>query len=91
VLVTGTPRSGTTLLAGLLSVGKEASPMLPECTYITQIIQPFHNFPHYSDPQRFAAYAIDEPILEGMYRAMVGSILATVQSHFKEIDYRYLF
>jgi len=90
VLVTGTPRSGTTLLAGLLSVGKEASPMLPECTYITQIIQHFHNFPHYSDPQRFAANAIDETILAGMYRARVDSMLATVQSHYKEIDYHYL-
>lgn len=90
VLVIGAPRSGTTLLAGLLSAGKEASPMLPECTYITQIIQHFHDFMHYSDPQRFAAYAIDEPILAGMYRAMVDSMLTTTQSHFKEIDYRYL-
>lgn len=90
ILVIGAPRSGTTLLAGLLSAGKEASPMLPECTYITQIIQHFHNLLHYSDPQRFAAYAIDEPILAGMYRAMVDSMLTTVQSHFKEIDYHYL-
>jgi hypothetical protein len=90
VLVIGAPRSGTTLLAGLLSAGREAAPMLPECTYITQIIQHFHNFLHYSDPQRFAAYAIDEPTLSGMYRAMVDSMLSTVQSHFKGIDYRYL-
>lgn len=90
VLVIGAPRSGTTLLAGLLSAGKQASPMLPECTYITQIIRHFHDFRHYSDPQRFAAYAIDEPTLSGMYRAMVDSMLATVRSHFKDIDYRYL-
>lgn len=64
--------------------------MLPECTYITQIIQHFHNFLHYSDPQRFAAYAIDESTLAGMYRAMVDSMLATVRSHFKEEEYRYL-
>ena len=62
VLMIGAPRSGTMLLAGLLSAGKEASPMLPESTYFTQIIQHCHSFPHYSDPQRFAAYAIDEPI-----------------------------
>lgn len=90
VLLIGAPRSGTTLLAGLLSNDKEASPMLPECTYITQIIQHFHNFLHYSDPQRFAAYAIDESTLGRMYRGMVDSMLATVQSHFNEIDYRYL-
>lgn len=90
VLVIGAPRSGTTLLAGLLSADDQASPMLPECTYITQIIQHFHNLLHYSDPQRFAAYAIDEPTLVGMYRGMVDSMLKTVQSHFNEIDYRYL-
>lgn len=90
VLVIGAPRSGTTLLAGLLSAAKEASPMLPECTYITQIIQHFHNFLHYSDSRRFAAYAIDEPTLSGMYRGMVDSMLAAVQTHFKDIDYRYL-
>lgn len=90
VLVIGAPRSGTTLLAGLLSAGKEASPMLPECTFITQIIQQFHNIRHYSDPQRFAAYAIDESTLAGMYRVLVDSMLATVRSHFEGIDYRYL-
>ena len=90
VLVIGAPRSGTTLLAGLLSTGKEASPMLPECTYITKIIQHYHNILHYSDRQRFAAYAIDESMLAGMYRAMVDSMLATVRSHIEKIDYRYL-
>lgn len=90
VLLIGAPRSGTTLLAGLLSNDSKASPMLPECTYITQIIQHFYNFLHYADSQRFAAYAIDEPTLAGMYRGMVDNMLATVQSHFKEIDYSYL-
>jgi hypothetical protein len=90
VLVIGAPRSGTTLLSGLLSAGKEASPMLPECTYITQIIQRYHDLLHYSDAQRFAAFAIDEPILTDMFRAMVDSMLVTVQSNFKGIDYRHL-
>jgi hypothetical protein len=90
VLVIGAPRSGTTLLAGLLSAGKDASPMLPECTYITQVIQHYYNLIHYSDPQRFAAYAIDEATFLCMYRAMVDSMVATVQSHFKSIDYGYL-
>jgi len=49
VLVIGAPRSGTSLLAGLLSAGEEASSMLPECTYITQIIQHFYNPLNYSD------------------------------------------
>lgn len=90
VLVIGAPRSGTTLLAGLLSAGKHASPMLPECTYITQIIRHYYNFLNYSDRQRFAAYAIDEKTLAKMYRSMVDTMLVTVESHFKKLDYRYL-
>ncbi len=90
VLVIGAPRSGTTLVAGLLSAGKAASPMLPECTHITQVIQQFYNILHYSDPQRFAAYSVNESVLAGMYRGMVDSMLATVRAHFKDLDYRYL-
>jgi hypothetical protein len=90
VLVIGAPRSGTTLLAGLLSAGKDASPMLPECTHITQVIQQCHNILHYSDPPRFAAYAINETVLVGMYRGMVNAMLDTVRSQIKDIAYRYL-
>ncbi len=61
--------------------------MLPECTYITQIIQHFHDILNYSDPQRFAAYAINELTLTEMYRAMVSSMVSTAQSHFKNMDY----
>lgn len=64
--------------------------MLPECTCVTQLIEHFHNFLHYSDPQRFAAYAIDEPKLAAIYRTMTDSMLSTVQSHFKDIDYHFL-
>lgn len=81
VLVNGAPRSGTSLLTGLLSAGKEVSPMLPECTYITQIIQHFHNLLHYSDPQRFAAYAIDESTFAGMYCAMLDSTEGSSDEH----------
>jgi hypothetical protein len=64
--------------------------MLPECTYLTKIIQLYYDILHYSDSQRFAAYAISEKVLTGMYQSMVDVMLATVQSHFNEIDYRYL-
>ncbi len=90
VLVVGAPRSGTTLVAGLLSAGTEASPMLPECTQMTQVIQQCHNILHYSDPQRFAAYAINQSVLVGMYAELVKAMLATVQSHFRDTPYRYL-
>jgi hypothetical protein len=90
VLVVGAPRSGTTLIGGLLCAGEQSFPMLPECTYITQIIRHFHDFLHYSDPQRFAAYAINEATLSGMYERMVGEMLATVFSHFRDLPYQHL-
>ncbi len=90
VLVIGAPRSGTTILGGLLCAGNQSFPMLPECTYITQIVRHFHDFLHYSDPQRFAAYAIDEAKLTGMYVRMVQDMLATVLSHFQGMPYKYL-
>jgi len=90
VLVIGAPRSGTTLVGGLLSAGDQSFPMLPECTYITQIVRHFHDFLHYSDPQRFAAYAIDEATLSGMCARMVQDMLATVSSHFQGMPYQHL-
>lgn len=89
-IVVGAPRSGTTLLDGLLCAGENSYPMLPECTYITQIINHYHDFLNYSDPQRFAAYAIDEVTLSGMYERMVKDMLATVFSHFKGMPYQNL-
>lgn len=90
ILVVGAPRSGTTLVAGLLSSGTEASPMLPECTILTQIIEHYHRVLNFSDSQRFSAYAIDEDKLAEHYRLMIDSMLATVRSHFQAIEYRYL-
>jgi hypothetical protein len=90
VLVVGAPRSGTTLVAGLLSAGKEASPGLPECTFLTQIIQHYYNLIHYSDQQRFSAYAINKETLTKVYRDMIDSMLSIVRSHFKNVDYQYL-
>ena len=90
VLVVGAPRSGTTLVAGLLSAGKKASPGLPECTFLTQIIQHYYNLIHYSDQQRFAAYAINKETLTKVYRDMIDSMLSIVRSHFKNVDYQYL-
>lgn len=93
VLVVGAPRSGTTLIAGLIS-GLEntdaVAPMIPECTHITQIIRSFYNTLHFSDPQRFSVYAIDEATLSAMYRNMVESMLRTVYSHLGSSPYKNL-
>jgi len=90
VIVIGAPRSGTTLVGGLLCEGDQSFPMLPECTYITQIIEKYYNFLHYSDAQRFAAYAINEETLSGIFEHMVQKLLSTVLSHFEGMPYQYL-
>lgn len=89
VLIVGAPRSGTTLLSGLLSSGSQATPMLPECTYLTQIIEHFHNIINYSDPHRFSAYAINESVLAEKYCTMVNLYLETARSHF-DPNFQYL-
>ncbi|MDX1353435.1 MAG: sulfotransferase, partial [Thiomicrorhabdus sp.] len=90
VLVVGAPRSGTTLVGGLICEGEQSSPMLPECTYITQLIQHFYNIVHYSDSQRFSAYAIDESTLGGMYVNIVNEMVSAVCGHFEEGTYSHL-
>lgn len=90
VVIVGAPRSGTTLLSGLLSSGDDSFPMLPECTYITQLIRHFYDIVNYSDAQRFAAYAINESTLQTAYGRIVRDILSTARSHFAGMPYRYL-
>lgn len=89
-VVIGAPRSGTTLLGGLLSEDAEAYPMLPECTSITQIIQHYHNFLHYGDAQRLAAYAVNAERLAPPYQQMVASLVGIALSHFEGQPYRHL-
>lgn len=90
VLVIGAPRSGTTLVAGLLSADERVCPMLPECSYMTQAIEHYYNFLHFSDPQRFAVYATSEARLTEMYQGLITSMLQTVLEQFKEGGYQYL-
>ncbi|WP_038246565.1 sulfotransferase family protein [Ghiorsea bivora] len=55
VFVAGLPRSGTTLISGLLQ-GEEAYPMLPECIYLTRIISLCHKIKTYPDKTRFTSF-----------------------------------
>lgn len=89
-VVIGAPRSGTTLLGGLLSEDTDAYPMLPECTSITQIIQHYHNFIHYGDAQRLAAYAVSPERLAPPYQHMVADLVGIALSHFEGQPYRHL-
>lgn len=90
LLIVGAPRSGTTLLSGLVSENAETYPMLPECTNITQIIQHYHNFVHYADSQRFRTYGVSPDRLIIPYRQMVNSLIDLAASNFEGQNYCHL-
>ncbi|GJH09273.1 sulfotransferase [Caballeronia novacaledonica] len=78
----GAPRSGTTLFGSLLTEGETAFPMLPECTYITQLIRLYHDILNYSDPQRFKAFAKSKEDLSGVFSASIDKFIRLAHSHF---------
>ncbi len=86
----GAPRSGTTLLNSLLSEGSGCTPMLPECTFISQMIRQYHDLVHYSDKQRFTAYAGTPENLAEIYSAAIDRMVLTAVSHFEGLDFRRL-
>lgn len=86
----GAPRSGTTLLSSLLSEGQNCAPMLPECTFITQLVQHYYNIINYSDGQRYAAYAISPQHLAGIYSASINKMVCTAAGHFQDVPFNYL-
>lgn len=90
VLVIGAPRSGTTLVAGLLSSDERVCPMLPECSFMTQVIAQYFSILHFSDPGRFAVYATSETRLTEMYQPLIRSMLETVSKQFDDTKYQYL-
>ena len=86
----GAPRSGTTLLGSLLSEGDSCAPMLPECTFITQMIRHYHDIVHYADAQRFAAYAKKPEHLAQIYAAAIHKMTLTAASHFEQYQFQNL-
>ncbi len=56
IIVTGPPRSGTTLINRLLCSYKECSPLLPECSFLTKHIEIYSQIISFSDNGRFDTY-----------------------------------
>jgi hypothetical protein len=81
----GAPRSGTTVISSLLSEGPTCFPMLPECTFITQLISNFCNIVNYADRPRFDAYARSNENLASIYSASIDRFITTAHSHFEDI------
>lgn len=79
--VAGPPRSGTTLLAGMIS-GGEAYPMLPECTLLTAAVKAYYNTREYCESSRRSAYIRNDEFLDKIYRDFISSMIANVLSGF---------
>lgn len=90
IVVIGAPRSGTTLLAGILANAERAAPMLPECTFATQLISHYHNIVKYSDRQRFSAWAINEFVLQKIYQTAVSSFISNASSKFEHASFEFI-
>ncbi|WP_321948504.1 sulfotransferase [Paraburkholderia sp. J10-1] len=86
----GAPRSGTTLLSSLLSEGPTVFPMLPECTFITRIIQYYHDLVSFSDKPRFDAYALSNEHLATILAPTIESFVYTAHSHFATLAHSHL-
>ena len=77
VMVAGPPRSGTTLLANLLS-GSPAHPLLPECQIITGLIRERLRGEREQGEDRFRVFLHDRAFADSVYRNAIESILAEI-------------
>lgn len=80
IIVTGPPRSGTTLLNRQLCEPDHVGPFLPECSFLTQVIAQYSNIVNFSDERRFSAYFGSRGACRKCFEACVGVHLAQVKS-----------
>jgi hypothetical protein len=66
------------------------TPMLPECTFITQLIRHYHEITNYSDEQRFSAYAINQDNLAKIFSKSINGMALTAASHFEDLEFIHL-
>lgn len=78
IFVAGPPRSGTTLLAGMLNDSVETYPVFPECTYLSRIISLYHEILTYPDQTRYEAFIKDKHGLLNIFRPSVKEMIKNV-------------
>lgn len=81
ILITGPPRSGTTLLNRVLCESPELGDFLPECTFLTKEIQQYNDILLYAEKERFVAYFGSEDSLRGCFKQIVEIHLQTLISN----------
>lgn len=90
IIIIGAPRSGTTLLSGLITGNEVCYPNFPECTFMTQIIEHYYNIVHYSDNERFRVYAQNPDVVKSIYISHLNNMKSIVTNQFKQENYKYL-
>lgn len=80
LIVHGPPRSGTTPFYGLVCSTLGAS-MMPECTYLTQLIELYSNTVRYPDKTRFSYFFGDRARAADVYRPMAVRMLEALTAN----------
>lgn len=75
IVVSGPPRSGTTLANRILCASPRCAPFLPECSFITKQIEQYANILLYSDRERFSAYFGTLDACRSCFRACIDAHL----------------
>src|SRR4051794_34611356 len=71
IFVIGPPRSGTTLLSGLLTASEEAYDILPECALLTNALRArLETMTIEADPARHKIYGVTDQRLDAQYRGL---------------------
>lgn len=78
VVISGPPRSGTTLVNRMICSSSSCAPMLPECSFITKQIEMYNNILQYSDPDRFAVYYGDPDECKSCFMACIQANLTSL-------------
>lgn len=71
IIITGPPRSGTTLANRILSTSPRCAQFLPECSFITEQIKQYANILNFADKKRFSAYFSTREECRTCFRACV--------------------
>ncbi len=75
IVVSGPPRSGTTLANRILCASPRCAQFLPECSFITKQIEQYANILQYSDRERFSAYFDTDDECRSCFRACIDAHL----------------
>lgn len=91
IVISGAPRSGTTLLNRIFCASPKCAPFLPECSFITKQIEQYANVSLYADKERFSAYFHTHEECRSCFKKCVESHLESLMKARQDIHgYEYI-